>query len=121
MIFHAFNHFFLLLHDLKVLKPGGLLLFRDYGLYDMTQLRFISKRDRRVGENYYQRADGTRAFFFSLGIANKHPHAHIHTLGIADNKHMHARTHTMRTHAVTLHTALTVLVALVFTICICLR
>lgn len=53
--------------SLQILKPGGLLLFRDYGLYDMTQVRFISKRDRKVGENYYQRADGTRTFFFSIG------------------------------------------------------
>uniref|UniRef100_A0A2C9VB00 tRNA N(3)-methylcytidine methyltransferase n=1 Tax=Manihot esculenta TaxID=3983 RepID=A0A2C9VB00_MANES len=47
-----------------VLKPGGLLLFRDYGLYDMTMLRF--EADKRVGFREYMRSDGTRSYFFSL-------------------------------------------------------
>ncbi|KAK1421166.1 hypothetical protein QVD17_23305 [Tagetes erecta] len=51
----------------SVLKPGGLLLFRDYGLYDMTMLRF--EADQRVGFREYKRSDGTRSYFFSLDIA----------------------------------------------------
>ncbi|KAG9160846.1 hypothetical protein Leryth_008664 [Lithospermum erythrorhizon] len=47
-----------------VLKPGGLLLFRDYGLYDMTMLRF--QPEQRVGEREYVRSDGTRSYFFCL-------------------------------------------------------
>ncbi|XP_038890924.1 tRNA N(3)-methylcytidine methyltransferase METTL6 [Benincasa hispida] len=47
-----------------VLKPGGLLLFRDYGLYDMTMLRF--GQDQRVGFREYVRLDGTRSYFFCL-------------------------------------------------------
>ncbi|XP_050221787.1 uncharacterized protein LOC126671982 [Mercurialis annua] len=49
---------------LSVLKPGGLLLFRDYGLYDMTMLRF--EPHKRVGFREYMRGDGTRSYFFSL-------------------------------------------------------
>ncbi|KAF9606146.1 hypothetical protein IFM89_023199 [Coptis chinensis] len=49
---------------LSVLKPGGLLLFRDYGLYDMTMLRF--EPNKRVGFREYMRSDGTRSYFFSL-------------------------------------------------------
>ncbi|CAK9153049.1 unnamed protein product [Ilex paraguariensis] len=47
-----------------VLKPGGLLLFRDYGLYDMTMLRF--EQEQRVGFREYMRSDGTRSYFFCL-------------------------------------------------------
>lgn len=51
----------------SVLKPGGMLLFRDYGLYDMTMLRF--EPDQRVGFREYMRADGTRSYFFCLDTA----------------------------------------------------
>ncbi|PON46073.1 Methyltransferase-like [Parasponia andersonii] len=50
----------------SVLKPGGLLLFRDYGLYDMTMLRF--EKDQRVGFREYKRSDGTHSYFFCLDI-----------------------------------------------------
>ncbi|KAG0591269.1 hypothetical protein M758_1G158200 [Ceratodon purpureus] len=49
---------------LEVLKPGGLLLFRDYGLYDMTMLRFAPRQ--RISSCMYQREDGTLSYFFSL-------------------------------------------------------
>lgn len=48
----------------SVLKPGGQLFFRDYGLYDMTMLRF--EPDKRVGFKHYIRGDGTYSYFFDL-------------------------------------------------------
>ncbi|VVA93971.1 unnamed protein product [Arabis nemorensis] len=53
----------------SVLKPGGLLLFRDYGLFDMTMLRF--EPEKLIGFREYLRSDGTLSYFFCLDTVRR--------------------------------------------------
>lgn len=50
----------------QALRPGGRLLVRDHGLYDLTQLRLPPQQ--RLAQNLYRRLDGTLCYFFRYGV-----------------------------------------------------
>ncbi|XP_034186698.1 tRNA N(3)-cytidine methyltransferase METTL6 [Osmia lignaria lignaria] len=63
----------------NILHNGGVVLFRDYGLYDMAQLRF--KPGHKISDNFYMRQDGTRTYYFSMEeISKLFEHAGFKTL-----------------------------------------
>ena len=48
----------------KILKKGGLLIFRDYSVNDMAMFRF--KKGTKIDQRHYLRHDGTTTYFFTL-------------------------------------------------------
>jgi methyltransferase-like protein 6 len=48
----------------RIVKPGGIVIFRDYGVLDEAELRF--KPGHWMSEHFYVRQDGTFSVYFSL-------------------------------------------------------
>ena len=53
-------------HVVDTLKPGGVLVFRDYGRYDEAQMKLGTSRSKRIKENFYRKHDGTKCYYFEL-------------------------------------------------------
>ncbi|KAH7050414.1 S-adenosyl-L-methionine-dependent methyltransferase [Linnemannia elongata] len=50
----------------EVMKPGGMICFRDYAVYDAAQVKFSSNPGHMLDTNLYVRQDGTMSHFFSV-------------------------------------------------------
>ena len=59
---HPDKHVESLINMRAVLDDSGVILFRDYGIHDMTMYR----HDRRYSERLFARADDTLAYYFDL-------------------------------------------------------
>ncbi|KAF7458196.1 Methyltransferase-like protein [Cryptosporidium felis] len=62
---HPKYHQTVILRCARSIRPGGIVLFRDYGRYDMAQLRFAKSSKSKITENFYVRYDGTFAYYFT--------------------------------------------------------
>ena len=48
------------------LPPKAVVYFRDYGRYDLAQLRFSKSGKSKIEDNFYARIDKTRAYYFTI-------------------------------------------------------
>lgn len=49
----------------QALKPGAVLVLRDYGRYDQAQLQLARQRGKRLQEHFYVKQDQTKCYYFS--------------------------------------------------------
>ena len=47
------------------LDDNSYFYFRDYGEYDLAQIRFAMRKDAKLKDNFYLKTDGTRCFYFN--------------------------------------------------------
>ena len=52
-------------HVMDMLKPGGILVIRDYGRLDEAQFK-LGAGNKELGENFYRKGDGTGCYYFEL-------------------------------------------------------
>ncbi|ETO26539.1 hypothetical protein RFI_10597 [Reticulomyxa filosa] len=61
---HPTHYVNVLAKILKAMNDNSYLFIRDYGRYDMAQLRFNA--DSKLSDHFYVRNDGTRAYYFTI-------------------------------------------------------
>jgi methyltransferase-like protein 6 len=47
------------------LKPGSVLFLRDYGRYDMAQIKLANHKKAKLKDNFYVKSDGTRVYYLA--------------------------------------------------------
>jgi methyltransferase-like protein 6 len=48
------------------LRPGGVLILRDYGRYDQAQLKLGAQRNKLLKEHFYRKHDQTKVYYFDV-------------------------------------------------------
>ncbi|KAL6727773.1 hypothetical protein Aduo_009621 [Ancylostoma duodenale] len=61
---HPDKHAIAMQNMRKYVKTGGSVIVRDYGVHDYAMIRF--GRGAKLGDRFYVRQDGTRAFYFRI-------------------------------------------------------
>jgi methyltransferase-like protein 6 len=51
----------------ELLAPGGMVMFRDYAVGDLSQLR-LDPGESQIGRNFYMVGDGTLRYFFDPNV-----------------------------------------------------
>ncbi|KAL7579935.1 hypothetical protein ACA910_004934 [Epithemia clementina (nom. ined.)] len=49
----------------STVRPGGTIVFRDYGRFDESQLKLGSQRGKLLKDNFYVKHDATKCYFFT--------------------------------------------------------
>lgn len=50
----------------QALRPGGVLVVRDYGRFDQAELQLASQRAKRLSDHYYVKHDHTKCYYFTI-------------------------------------------------------
>lgn len=59
------NHLQVMKKMIATMASDSYLFFRDYGQFDLAQLRLAEKSRTKLKDNFYLKCDGTRCFYFS--------------------------------------------------------
>jgi SAM-dependent methyltransferase len=64
---HPSKHLVVLQNIVSTLRPGtGVLIFRDYGRYDVAQIKLGTQRSKLIEDNFYRKQDGTKCYYFTV-------------------------------------------------------
>ena len=48
------------------LQPKGIFMFRDYGRFDLAQMKLGTQSSKLLEENFYRKHDGTKCYYFTV-------------------------------------------------------
>jgi Methyltransferase domain len=64
---HPSKHKTVLQNVAATLRPGeGVLIFRDYGRFDLAQIKLGTQPSKLLQDNFYRKHDGTKCYYFTV-------------------------------------------------------